>query len=128
MIEVIAFPDLYRDHADMIVPEQVVRLTGTVDRGDKGTKLRGTKIEPLAELQNKGISRVMIRLHDSPSASTIADASAGLPKVSRLIDGVPGDGARWHHRSPHLPNVKITPSEHFVADIEEVLGKVPSLW
>ncbi|HNP42230.1 MAG TPA: DNA polymerase III subunit alpha, partial [Nitrospira sp.] len=40
VIEVIAFPDLYRDHADMIVPEQVVRLTGTVDRGDKGTKLR----------------------------------------------------------------------------------------
>ena len=81
----------------MIVPEQVVRLTGTVDRGDKGTKLRGTKIEPLAELQNKGISRVMIRLHDSPSASTrLPMLRAGLPKVSRLIDGVPGDGARRH--------------------------------
>ena len=56
-MEVIAFPDLYRDHADMIVPERVVRLTGTVDRGDKGTKLRGTKIEPLAELQNDRESR-----------------------------------------------------------------------
>src|SRR5512134_2777185 len=68
LVEVIAFPDLYRDHADMIVPERVVRLTGTVDRGDKGTKLRGTKIEPLADLQNTGISRVMIRLHDGPTA------------------------------------------------------------
>ncbi len=126
LVEVIAFPDLYRDHAEMIVPERVVRLTGTVDRGDKGTKLRGTKIEPLAELQNTGISRVMIRLHDGPTAST------RLPMLRQVFQKYPGAstvslimalGGTIEARTSPLPNVKITPSEHFVADIEEVLGK-----
>lgn len=126
MVEVIAFPDLYRDHADLIVPEQVVRLTGTVDRGDKGTKLRGTKIEPLAELQNTAISRVMIRLHDGPTAST------RLPMLRQVFQKYPGSssvslimalGGTLEAQTSPLPNIKITPSEHFVADIEEVLGK-----
>ena len=43
VIEVIAFPDLYRDHADMIVPEQVVRLTGTVDRGTRAPSCVGPR-------------------------------------------------------------------------------------
>ena len=65
MVEVIAFPDLYRDSADLIVPEKVVRFSGTVDRGDKGIKIRGSKIEVLAELQTKAISNVAIRLCDA---------------------------------------------------------------
>ena len=126
VVEVIAFPDLYRDHADMIVPERVVRLTGTVDRGDKGTKLRGTKIEPLAELQNTGISRVMIRLNAGPTAAT------RLPMLRQVFQKYPGSstvslvmalGETIEARTSPLPNVKISPSEHFVADIEEVLGK-----
>ncbi|MDQ1290617.1 MAG: polymerase subunit alpha, partial [Nitrospirota bacterium] len=32
-------------------------------------------------------------------------------------------GGTMEARTSPLPNVKITPSEHFVADIEEVLGK-----
>jgi DNA polymerase-3 subunit alpha len=29
----------------------------------------------------------------------------------------------WEAKMAPLPNVKVTPNEHFVADIEEVLGK-----
>ena len=126
MVEVIAFPDLYRESAELIVPERVVRLTGTVDRGDKGTKLRGTKIEPLAELQNKAISKVTIRLADSPAMST------RLPMLRQVFQKYPGSssvslvmalGPTMEAHTAPLPDVKITPSEHFVADIEEVLGK-----
>ena len=116
MVEVIAFPDLYRDHADMIVPERVVRLTGTVDRGDKGTKLRGTKIEPLAELQTTGISRVMIRLNGRPDRlNQSSDASPGIPKISRLLDAsslVFAVDTIEAQTSP-LPNVKITSQRAF---------------
>jgi DNA polymerase-3 subunit alpha len=126
MVEVIAFPDLYRDSADLIVPERVVRLTGTVDRGDKGTKLRGSKIEPLAELQTKNISKVTIRLADQPGMST------RLPVLRQVFQKHPGSssvslvmslGPTLEAQTAPLPDVKITPSEHFVADIEEVLGK-----
>jgi DNA polymerase-3 subunit alpha len=126
MVEVIAFPDVYRDSADLIMPERVVRLTGTVDRGEKGTKLRGSKIEPLAELQNKNISKVTIRLADQPGMSTrlpvlrqVFQKHPGSSSVSLIMSLSPTLEA---HTAP-LPDVKITPSEHFVADIEEVLGK-----
>ncbi|MFO0768909.1 MAG: DNA polymerase III subunit alpha, partial [Nitrospiraceae bacterium] len=126
MVEVIAFPDLYRESADLIVPERVVRLTGTVDRGEKGTKLRGSKIEPLAELQNKNISKVTIRLADSPGMST------RLPILRQVFQKYPGSSSvslvfvvspTLEAQTAPLPDVKITPSEHFMADIEEVLGK-----
>ena len=52
-VEVIVFPDLFKTAGDLIVPERLVRITGTIDRGDKGTKMRGSKIEPLAEVQTQ---------------------------------------------------------------------------
>ncbi len=126
MVEVIAFPDLYKAAGDLIAPEQIVRVTGTVDRGDKGTKLRGSKIEALAELQAKAITKVNIRLGDSP------DTSSRLPKLQQVLSRHPGSTAVYFtfRMAPHLeadtaplPNVTVLPSEHFVSEVEEVLGK-----
>ena len=126
MVEVIAFPDLYKDSAEFFVPEKVIRLSGTVDKGEKGTKIRGTKIEPLAELQTKAISQVAIRLNGAPAMST------KLPLLREVFMRYPGASTvvlvfavdpNWEAKMAPLPNVKVTPNEHFVADIEEVLGK-----
>src|SRR2546422_11451369 len=34
-VEVIVFPDLYKTAAALIIPESVVQVIGTLDRGDK---------------------------------------------------------------------------------------------
>ncbi|MGH7167755.1 MAG: DNA polymerase III subunit alpha, partial [Nitrospiraceae bacterium] len=47
LVEVIAFPDLYKAAGALIVPESVIRVTGTVERAEKGTRLKGTRIESL---------------------------------------------------------------------------------
>ncbi len=126
MVEVIAFPDLYKAATDLIAPERVVRLTGTVDRGDKGTKIRGSKLEPLAEVRSQNIKRVTIRLGDE------AHAASHLPRLRDVFQRHPGAttvsltfrmGMGLEADLTPLPNVKILPSEHFVADVEEVLGK-----
>ena len=126
VVEVIAFPDLYKAATDLIAPERVIRLTGTVDRGDKGTKIRGMKLEPLAEVQNQSIKRVTIRLGDG------RHAESHLPRLRDVFQRHPGStsvmltfrmGTDLEADSVPLPNVKILPSEHFVADVEEVLGK-----
>ncbi|MGH7258500.1 MAG: DNA polymerase III subunit alpha [Nitrospiraceae bacterium] len=131
MVEVIAFPDLYKDSTDLIVPEKVIRLSGTVDKGEKGTKIRGTKIEPLAELQTKAISQVAIRLNGTPAMST------KLPLLREVFMRHPGASTvvlvfavdpNWEAKMAPLPNVKVTPNEHFVADIEEVQARERSLW
>jgi DNA polymerase III subunit alpha len=103
-----------------------VRITGTIDRGDKGTKLRGVKIEPLADVQTQSIKRVQIRLSDR------SEATDQLPKLRDIFTRYPGnttvsltfsmENALEADTVP-LPNHTISPSEYFVADVEEVLGK-----
>jgi DNA polymerase-3 subunit alpha len=125
-VEVIAFPDLFKSTVELIAPERLVRITGTIDRGDKGTKIRGSKIEPLADIQTQTIKRVYIRLTDRP------EVQEQLPRLLDVFKRHPGgttisltfrtDGALEAETGP-LPNLTVTASEHFVADVEEVLGK-----
>ena len=108
------------------MPERLVRITGTVDRGDKGTKIRGSKIEPLAEVQAQTIKRVHIRLTDRPGVTE------QLPRLREVFLRHPGsttislifqtDLALEAETAP-LPHLTVTPSERFVTDVEEVLGK-----
>ena len=124
--EVIVFPDLFKTAGDLVAPEQLVRITGTIDRGDKGTKLRGSKIEPLADVQKQAVKRVQIRLADRP------DAPDQLLRLRDIFQRHPGgttvyltfqlDAALEAETAP-LANWTVSPSEHFVSDIEEVLGK-----
>ncbi|HEU4684325.1 MAG TPA: DNA polymerase III subunit alpha [Nitrospira sp.] len=125
-VEVIVFPDLFKTAGDLIAPERLVRITGTIDRGDKGTKIRGSRIEPLAEVQTQTVKRVHIKLSDRP------EVQQQLPRLLDVFKRHPGataisltfrtDGTLEADTGP-LPNLTVTASEHFVADVEEVLGK-----
>lgn len=124
--EVIIFPDLFKTAGELITPERIVRITGTIDRGDKGTKIRGSKIEPLAEVQAQAIKRIRIRLTDRP------EVQDQLPRLLEVLRRHPGsttismsfrtDGTLEAETAP-LPNLTICPSDHFISDVEEVLGK-----
>lgn len=124
--EVIVFPDLFKTAGEMMTPEHIVRITGTIDRGDKGTKLRGSKIEPLADVQTQSIKRIRIRLTDHP------DVREQLPRLADIFRRHPGSTtvsmlfrteARLEAETNPLPNLTVCPSDHFVSDVEEVLGK-----
>ncbi len=124
--EVIAFPDLFKTAGDLIAPERLVRITGTIDRGDKGTKIRGSKIEPLAEVQAQSIKRIRIRLTDRP------EVREQLPRLLEVLRRHPGsttismsirtEGPLEAETAP-LQHLTVCPSDHFVSDVEEVLGK-----
>ncbi|SLM49646.1 DNA polymerase III alpha subunit [Nitrospira japonica] len=125
-VEVIAFPDLFKSAGDLIAPERLVRITGTIDRGDKGTKIRGSHIEPLAEVQTQTVKRVRIRLTDRP------DTQDQLPRLLEVFKRHPGGATisltfrteeSLEADTGPLPNLTVTASEHFVAEVEEVLGK-----
>ena len=124
--EVIVFPDLFKTAGDLVAPEQMVRITGTIDRGDKGTKLRGSKIEPLAEVQKQAVKRVQIRLADRPDASDqllrLRDVFQRHPGGTTVCLTVLVDAVLEAETAP-LSNWTVSPSEHFVSEIEEVLGK-----
>ena len=103
-----------------------MRITGTVDRGDKGTKIRGSKIEPLAEVQAQTIKRVQIRLTDHPTVTEqlprLREVFLRHPGSTTVSLTLPMDSALEAETGP-LPHLTVTPSERFMADVEEVLGK-----
>jgi DNA polymerase-3 subunit alpha len=124
--EVIVFPDLFRTAGEVIAPERLVRITGTIDRGDKGTKIRGSKIEPLADVQAQSIKHIRIRLTDRP------EVREQLPRLLEIFRRHPGTTpismlfrteATLEAETNPLPNLTVCPSDHFVSDVEEVLGK-----
>jgi DNA polymerase-3 subunit alpha len=80
----------------------------------------------LPELQAKAITKVNIRLGDSP------DVASRLPKLQQVLSRHPGSTAVYFtfRMAPNLeadtaplPNVTVLPSEHFVLEVEEVLGR-----
>lgn len=126
LVEVIIFPDLFRAAEPLIVPENIVRVTGTVDRQDKGAKIKGAKMESLTDLQMRAVARVNLRLHG---------AREGVPPLDRLrqvLQRHPGPTPLsmtlclppdLEADTAPLPNVTVLPSEQFVAEVEEVLGR-----
>jgi len=126
LVEVIVFPDLFRSAAALLVPDSVIQVTGTVDRAEKGIRLKGLKIEALPELQARAVSKVNVRLLDSP------EASQRLDQLAQILRRHPGPaslsltfqlGANLEADTAPLPNVSVLPSERFVADVEDLLGK-----
>ena len=126
LVEVIAFPDLYKASSALILPESVIRVTGTVDRAEKGTRLKSTRIESLTDLQARAVARVNIRLGDSPEAST------RLVELQQVLRRYPGQTSIYftfclpsniEADTTPLPDLTVLPSETFVAEVEEVLGK-----
>jgi DNA polymerase-3 subunit alpha len=126
IVEVIAFPDLFRTADALIVPESVIQLTGIVDRQDKGTKIKGTKIESLTDLQTRAVGKVTIRLDGQ------GDGTVRLARLRQVLQRHPGSTTLYltftlppdlEADTGPLPNVMVLPTEQFVAEVEEVLGK-----
>ncbi|MGH7232305.1 MAG: OB-fold nucleic acid binding domain-containing protein, partial [Nitrospiraceae bacterium] len=125
MIEIIAFPDLYKSSGALMTPESLIRVTGMIDRAEKGTRLKGTKIESLTDLQARAITRVNLRLGGQ------ADTLARLPQLHDILRRYPGQASIYltfcltSHEADTapLPNLTVTPSDGFITEVEEVLGK-----
>jgi DNA polymerase-3 subunit alpha len=126
LVEIIVFPDLYRTAEPLLVPERLVQVTGIVDRADKGSRIKGTKIESLAEVQTRSVSRVVIRLDDHPEApgrlrqlQAIVQRHPGPAPVSLTLRLTPTLEAD----TTPLPALGVLPAEPFVSEVEAVLGK-----
>ena len=125
-VEVIVFPDLYKTASTLLTPGTAVQITGTLDRGDKATKIKATKIMGLADLQTSAYTRVSIHvLSDDTSSHSLHQ----LRDVLR----------RHHGPCPvyldvTLPNqciatitvsadLRVLPNDRLVSTLEDVVGK-----
>ncbi|MCH6557762.1 MAG: DNA polymerase III subunit alpha [Nitrospirae bacterium] len=127
LVEVIAFPDLYKSAGALITPESVVQVTGTVDRAEKGLRLKGIRLESLTELRARAVTRINIRLDESPGALSrlgqleqVLRRHPGLASIY-LTFCLPSDGVEADMSA--LPHLTALPNESFIAEVEEVLGR-----
>jgi DNA polymerase-3 subunit alpha len=126
LVEVIVFPELFKNAEEFIVADAVIHITGTVDKMDTGARIKATKLEPLHNLQTKAVKRVTLRLQEHP------DTWVNLPKLQEVLRKHPGSApisfqfqlsSNLEADSTPIPDLTVLPSEHLVDDIERILGK-----
>ncbi len=126
MVEVIVFPDLYKTAAALITPDQAVQVTGTLDRGEKATRIKATKIAGLADLQTSAYTRVSIQVSSGDTSSQ------SLHQLRDVLRRHPGPCPVYltvtipdHFESMIAvgPDLRVMPNDRLVGDIEELIGK-----
>ena len=125
-VEVIVFPDLYQTAAALITPESVVQVTGMLDRGEKATRVKATKLVSLADLMVNGYSRVTVHLSSSEVTSD------SLLQLRQVLHRYPGACPVYleltipdHSESVIAigPELRVLPSDRLVNDVEALVGK-----
>lgn len=125
-VEVLVFPDLYKKVAADLALDTPLLFSGSVDRNDKGVKLKAVQIEPLARHRERAAKRVDIRLQ---SAGLSSD---GLHNLKAILVRHPGSCPVY--LSLKMPNdvqstimvdqeMRIQPSDLFLSDMEQGFGK-----
>jgi DNA polymerase-3 subunit alpha len=125
-VEAIVFPDLYKTAAALIVPESAVQITGTLDRGEKATRIKATKLVSLAELQGSSFSRVTIQVSSDEASSQ------ALVQLRNVLHRYPGPCPVFltltipNHSESVIavgPDLRVLPCDRLIADVEALLGK-----
>jgi DNA polymerase-3 subunit alpha len=125
-VEVLIFPDLYRKVSGALSPDAPLVVTGTVDKGEKGVKLKGLAIEPLTQARARQTRRVEIVI---PSAGVSGGAMQALRDILRSH---PGDCPIYLR--VELPEkresviavddaLRVRPTDHFIDAVEHRFGR-----
>ena len=125
-VEVIVFPDLYKTAAALITPDSAVQVTGTLDRGEKATRIKATKLAGLADLQTTNFSRVTVQVSSGEASSQ------ALVRLRDVLRRHPGPCPVFltltipdHSESVIAvgADLRVLPNDRLVGDVEALIGK-----
>ncbi|MEK7306595.1 MAG: DNA polymerase III subunit alpha, partial [Nitrospirota bacterium] len=124
--EVIIFPELFKKVSTLILADFPLLVSGWIDRGEKGAKIRAKDMELLSDALLRPVSRVDISLN---SEGIKAPDLINLKKILCRYQGYCLVYLRIHHPDQHESviavdeNLKVDPTDSFVLDIETSFGK-----
>lgn len=84
-VEVIIFPTLYKSVFERLKKDAVVLVKGTIDKDEKGVRLRGLEVSNLEDAGMKGIRKMEISLGETQGSRE------GLQNIRSLVMEYPGD-------------------------------------
>ncbi|MBN1883152.1 MAG: DNA polymerase III subunit alpha [Deltaproteobacteria bacterium] len=127
MVEVIVFSDVFNEYRDLLVEDNPVLLTGTVDRGEESSKVIASGVAPLSSVRATPASRtVYIDVHDLSLSTDCIERLKGVidnnrgevPVMLRLFDN--NDG----FITINLKNAMgVDPSEEFITQVGELFSE-----
>ena len=125
-IEILVFPDLYKKVSGALILDTPMFISGTIDHGEKGVKVKASHIESLEKYRERNIQRVDIHLQSG--GLTVSDLQH-LKKILLKHQGACPVYLRL--KTPEKiestiavdDHIRIRPSDYFVSDIEQDFGK-----
>ncbi len=124
--EVIIFPELFKKVSTLILADAPLLVSGWIDRGEKGAKIRAKDMELLSDALLKPVSRVDISLNSE------GIKAPDLINLKQILCRYQGDCLvylRIHHPDQHESviavdeNLKVSPTDSLVLAIETSFGK-----
>jgi len=84
-VEVIVFPELYKNSVQVLRKDMLVLVKGNIDKDEKGIRVRAREVTNLEEAGNISLRRMEIRIDDS------LGSSENLRGIRDLVTQYPGD-------------------------------------
>jgi len=84
-VEVIVFPELFKNSVQVLKKDMLVLVKGNIDKDEKGIRVRAREVSNLEEAGNVSLKRMEIRIDDSP------ESSENLRGIRDLVVQYPGD-------------------------------------
>ncbi|MGH8055893.1 MAG: OB-fold nucleic acid binding domain-containing protein, partial [Candidatus Entotheonellia bacterium] len=124
-VEVILFPEVYKEFGAVIETDQPVLVRGAVDWGDEGAKIIADRVLPLAQAATTLSPKVHISL------ATPGLTRETLGQLKSIVERSPGESALYLHllfpderEVVVLPEgrFQVTPSDELVQRVEALFG------
>jgi DNA polymerase-3 subunit alpha len=123
-VEVIVFPEVFKDYGAALETDQPVLVRGVVDWGDDHAKIIADRIVPLLEAAERLSPQVHIDLH------TLGLSRDTLSQLKSILQASPGASAVYLHLLfPDDQEVILLPEERFqVAPSEDLVQHIETLF
>ncbi len=122
-VEVIVFPTLYKSVFEQLKKDAVVLVKGSIDKDEKGVRIRGLEVSNLEDAGRKSIRKMEISLRETQGNSE------GLQNIRSLVMEYPGDCQLYlrirSDKSQTLiaTSISIKPDTALVKRLETMIGK-----
>jgi DNA polymerase-3 subunit alpha len=122
-VEVIVFSSLYKTVFELLRKDEVVLIKGSIDRDEKGVRVRALEISDLEDSGRKSVKKVEIFLQDSPGSSedlqNIRSAVMKYPGDCQLYLRIRSSGSQTLIAS----GITIKPDNALLSRLETMVGK-----
>jgi DNA polymerase-3 subunit alpha len=128
-IEVVVFPEAFRQHGHLVESGRMLLVTGRLERDDDSARLLASEIQPLEQVRERLVRAVAIRVsmppHDRGTFERLWDVFAHHKGDRRVAFDIDLQEADRHLRVTVDVNaqIRVRPSEHLVSEVERICGE-----